>query len=133
MFFSRTRHPLRSTRPDTLFPYTSLVRSGRPAPAAARPPDPRRPMGQGGGTRRQPPDPRHERRSRRLRRDRARGGKAAAEFWRHCPLLRSGAGRSEERRVGKECVSTCSSRWAPYHYTKKRKDRTTTMEVKHTI
>src|SRR3546814_13815138 len=22
--------------------------------------------------------------------------------------------RSEERRVGKECVSTCSSRWAPY-------------------
>src|SRR3546814_19253581 len=23
--------------------------------------------------------------------------------------------RSEERRVGKECVSTCSSRWAPYH------------------
>src|SRR3546814_4448450 len=25
------------------------------------------------------------------------------------------AGRSEERRVGKECVSTFSSRWAPYH------------------
>src|SRR3546814_13261853 len=24
-------------------------------------------------------------------------------------------GRSEERRVGKECVSTCSSRWSPYH------------------
>src|SRR3546814_648404 len=24
--------------------------------------------------------------------------------------------RSEERRVGKECVSTCSSRWSPYHY-----------------
>src|SRR3546814_2810559 len=23
--------------------------------------------------------------------------------------------RSEERRVGKECVSTCRSRWAPYH------------------
>src|SRR3546814_11939324 len=23
--------------------------------------------------------------------------------------------RSEERRVGKECVSTCSSRWAPYY------------------
>src|SRR3546814_12433232 len=23
--------------------------------------------------------------------------------------------RSEERRVGKECVSTCSSRWSPYH------------------
>src|SRR3546814_12375433 len=28
-------------------------------------------------------------------------------------------GRSEERRVGKECVSTCRSRWSPYHYKKK--------------
>src|SRR3546814_20967993 len=25
------------------------------------------------------------------------------------------AKRSEERRVGKECVSTCRSRWSPYH------------------
>src|SRR3546814_14017806 len=24
--------------------------------------------------------------------------------------------RSEERRVGKECVSTCRSRWSPSHY-----------------
>src|SRR3546814_2316295 len=42
------------------------------------------------------------------------------------PLRRSSAGqrgavgvitgeRSEERRVGKECVSTCRSRWSPYH------------------
>src|SRR3546814_12672622 len=23
--------------------------------------------------------------------------------------------RSEERRIGKECVSTCRSRWSPYH------------------
>src|SRR3546814_11937369 len=28
--------------------------------------------------------------------------------------------RSEERRVGKECVSTCRSRWSPYQYTKKK-------------
>src|SRR3546814_15957347 len=29
---------------------------------------------------------------------------------------RRGKGRrSEERRVGKECVSTCRSRWSPYH------------------
>src|SRR3546814_16315952 len=35
-------------------------------------------------------------------------------------------GRSEERRVGKECVSTCRSRWSPYHYKKKAK------ELKHT-
>ena len=25
------------------------------------------------------------------------------------------AGRSEERRVGKECTATCRSRWSPYH------------------
>src|SRR3546814_3923719 len=30
------------------------------------------------------------------------------------PVDMSGA-RSEERRVGKECVSTCRSRWSPYH------------------
>src|SRR3546814_1402680 len=28
---------------------------------------------------------------------------------------RCGDERSEERRVGKECVSTCRSRWSPYH------------------
>src|SRR3546814_13528594 len=52
----------------------------------------------------------------------------------HCELLLTGSGdvgeqdlgillggdrhlfdRSEERRVGKECVSTCRSRWSPYH------------------
>src|SRR3546814_17293347 len=32
--------------------------------------------------------------------------------------------RSEERRVGKECVSTCRSRWSPYHYTKKKSHNT---------
>src|SRR3546814_20734910 len=30
--------------------------------------------------------------------------------------------RSEERRVGKECVSTCRSRWYTYHETKKQND-----------
>src|SRR3546814_13377250 len=30
-------------------------------------------------------------------------------------LKYAGDGRSEERRVGKECVSTCRSRWSPYH------------------
>src|SRR3546814_19355958 len=38
------------------------------------------------------------------------------------------ADRSEERRVGKECVSTCRSRWSPYHYKKKKK----TTETKQT-
>src|SRR3546814_3294144 len=30
------------------------------------------------------------------------------------PPARSAVRRSEERRVGKECVSTCRSRWSPY-------------------
>src|SRR3546814_8646299 len=33
---------------------------------------------------------------------------------RPCPIV-----RSEERSVGKECVSTCRSRWSPYHYRNK--------------
>src|SRR3546814_21130295 len=37
-----------------------------------------------------------------------------------------GTNRSEERRVGKECVSTCRSRWSPYHYKKNTK------KTKHT-
>src|SRR3546814_20952258 len=36
-------------------------------------------------------------------------------------LLDSAHGqRSEERRVGKECVSPCRSRWSPYHKKKKK-------------
>src|SRR3546814_16480771 len=31
----------------------------------------------------------------------------------------SSSSRSEERRVGKECVSTCRSRWSPFHYKNK--------------
>src|SRR3546814_17721214 len=33
----------------------------------------------------------------------------------HAELLKDLFDRSEERRVGKECVSTCRSRWSPYH------------------
>ena len=36
------------------------------------------------------------------------GGKGADK-------IDGGAGRSEERRVGKECAITCRSRWSPYH------------------
>src|SRR3546814_12898519 len=32
--------------------------------------------------------------------------------------------RSEERRVGKECVSTCRSRWSPYHKKTKEAENT---------
>src|SRR3546814_2718434 len=38
----------------------------------------------------------------------------ASSDWTKVKWLRAGL-RSEERRVGKECVSTCRSRWSPYH------------------
>src|SRR3546814_15329966 len=36
-------------------------------------------------------------------------------------LYLAGFPRSEERRVGKECVSTCRSRWSPDHTTKTKR------------
>src|SRR3546814_18681120 len=50
-----------------------------------------------------------------------RPGAPAAGRRRHHGLAerrpcRGPAGPSEERRVGKECVSTCRSRWSTYHY-----------------
>src|SRR3546814_14833676 len=39
--------------------------------------------------------------------------------------------RSEERRVGKECVSTCRSRWSPYH--SKKTQHTTIPDPTHPI
>src|SRR3546814_16020664 len=42
--------------------------------------------------------------------------RAQRPFRIHPPPLHA---RSEERRVGKECVSTCRSRWSPSHYKKK--------------
>src|SRR3546814_18188366 len=43
-------------------------------------------------------------------------GIAVEQGWKHLQR-QSGSNkqRSEERRVGKECVSTCRSRWSPYH------------------
>src|SRR3546814_2641194 len=40
---------------------------------------------------------------------------AEVEEGRQMHDARDAATRSEERRVGKECVSTCRSRWSPYH------------------
>src|SRR3546814_12346320 len=42
------------------------------------------------------------------------------------------ARRSEERRVGKECVSTCRSRWSPFHSKKKILEKPTVVRVKNT-
>src|SRR3546814_5318464 len=57
-------------------------------------------------TRRSTPPRRQGGTGSRARRRRARG-RACASF--------PARTRSEERRVGKECVSTCRSRWSPYH------------------
>src|SRR3546814_3605586 len=45
-------------------------------------------------------------------------GYPSAELQAHVSEVRQALrdeGRSEERRVGKECVSTCRYRWSPYH------------------
>src|SRR3546814_9126311 len=39
----------------------------------------------------------------------------AAALQRTSEVMLADLNRSEERRVGKECVSTCRSRWSPYH------------------
>src|SRR3546814_16624924 len=56
------------------------------------------------------------------------GSDAAFEY---TPWDREAEGiRSEERRVGKECVSTCRSRWSPYHYKKTTKTNNKTMTIR---
>src|SRR3546814_16688957 len=110
------RRPPRSTRTDTLFPYTTLFRSPFQteldtafAPLAL--------LVTGA----------HDQRSRllvtaRLRAlgrlapggDRMAAARGAA-FAAAVRVVDRVHGRSEERRVGKECVRTCRSRWSPYH------------------
>src|SRR3546814_16220112 len=41
--------------------------------------------------------------------------KDSEHFFFELPKFQGFLERSEERRVGKECVSTCRSRWSPYH------------------
>src|SRR3546814_17800343 len=58
-------------------------------------------------------------------------GLAAVEGFEGCGhgaylTVKNGCGRSEERRVGKECVSTCRSRWSLYQYEKTRNKITIT-------
>ena len=44
------------------------------------------------------------------------GGIGLGLVWQDIAAYRaSGAMRSEERRVGKECLTQCRSRWSPYH------------------
>src|SRR3546814_12091656 len=103
------RRPPRSTRTYTLFPYTTLFRSLLDARGGQV-------FGKGITIRDDPHRPRG------LRSKPFDGeGLPTAPLaiiddgvltgW----LLDSASARSEERRVGKECVSTCRSRWSPYH------------------
>src|SRR3546814_13132334 len=114
------RRPPRVTRTYTLFPYPTLFRSGVAARLLGLGVDRRRARLEIG-------EPRRERRlarverieigaDRRWRRNRVVVGDGRL----HRRRARLGGGRlaperSGERRVGKECVSTCRSRWSPYH------------------
>src|SRR3546814_13371484 len=119
------RRPPRSTRTDTLFPYTTLFRSELVLdifPLARLVADLRSKLRalrirEAGGP--------HEL-ERRARRRRLFVGIGDGEHRRH----RTGHPklveiRSEERRVGKECVSTFRSRWSPYHSKHKYEPRCT--------
>src|SRR3546814_7513217 len=50
-----------------------------------------------------------------LRKGRAKKTGLSADASTRTALAEADTARSEERRVGRECVSTCRSRWAPYH------------------
>src|SRR3546814_16546407 len=88
--------PPRSTRTDTLFPYTPPYRSNLLVRQTFQ-------LAQG------------DRLAQIGRQFADRVDHGVADFLRQQRCL----GRSEERRVGKECVSTCRSRWSPYHSKKK--------------
>src|SRR3546814_20074999 len=100
------RRPPRSTRTDTLFPSTTLFRSDECLEKLGLAELHLAHTGGQilyGGQRHDP-----------LQRVAAHcaGGQVGGDH--HAPHLIV-APRSEERRVGKECVSTCRSRWSPYH------------------
>src|SRR3546814_19227323 len=134
-----TRRPPRSTRPDTLFPYTTLFRSPPPPPTPTPGPTPT-------------PTPTSVTPAAECPTiagtdqfiDRGTISDKSGNSWRNCSFparfsstttiakvpgviyslpgrvdvgTDQGAAspRSEERRVGKECVSTFRSRWSPYN------------------
>src|SRR3546814_17129602 len=49
----------------------------------------------------------------------------------YLPARCRAARRSEERRVGKECVSTCRSRWSQLHLKKNKKNKNSIKESNH--
>src|SRR3546814_17527326 len=121
------RRPPRSTRIDTLFPYTTLFRSARPQHAARAAPGPaQRPVGTGRAVMdfglSQEQQMLAESVTRLLRElcplDEVRPvaeGASAVRAQTQAALAERGL-RSEERRGGKECVSTCRYLGQPPHY-----------------
>src|SRR3546814_14951333 len=93
-----------STRPDTLFPYSSLFRSALIVGVAVTSVAIARPEGIA--------DEIVARQN--IGAEVAVVGNARVDHG-HDRTRTIGQVRSEERRVGKECVSTCRSRWSPYH------------------
>src|SRR3546814_14962110 len=115
------RRPPRSTRTDTLFPYTTLFRSIGNVGAGdfsrgklwIQQEDNGRANGAGAYRRQGNQDAQNRARADRaqaLRRARQRISRTAPQ---PCPKARTQDQSSEERREGKECVSTCSSLCAP--------------------
>src|SRR3546814_12703872 len=110
------RRPPRSTRTDTLFPYTTLFRSIVRVVIAEGPRFPKlaRTFYLAG------PQVMTAMVAEQLANAAASGEVDLGEIGRETAAnlfinLVRGEPRSEERRVGKECVSTCRSRWSPYH------------------
>src|SRR3546814_18269168 len=120
------RRPPRSTRTDPLFPYTTLFRSplsGAPGFPVALNLLREAPFVDLG---RAVVDTESANLAEHLLDDRLVGDPRAAhhldaavgdphQCFGHCDLGHRAFDRSEERRVGKECVSTCRSRWSPYN------------------
>src|SRR3546814_11439745 len=109
LFFLMRRRPPRSTHTDTLFPYTTRFRSVEDSGGTDRPFSHLSP----GGIVATLPS------LAALTSDRLQA--LHQDGFVLMPAVLSAAQitdlrlRSEERRVGKECVSTCRSWWSPYH------------------
>src|SRR3546814_19876442 len=105
------RRPPRSTRTDTLFPYTTLFRSPWKIALHKRHLPRRRnsPLHLPWGANLSTGYPQFHSQSR--------------QFTYCATVLGTSGLRSEERRVGKECVSPCRSRWS-LHHLKKKNNRT---------
>src|SRR3546814_19743721 len=123
-FFLMIRRPPRSTRTDTLFPYTTLFRSVSEEELEAK-------LKEDKMERQLITGIAHDKNEAKITLTRVpdRPGAVAhifgplADAAINVDMIIQNVGRdkgetdvtrSEERRVGKECVSTCSSRWSPY-------------------